>query len=192
MTATKDDLRQEVILAARTLFMEKGFDAVGMREIAQVVGRQPTQVYRLELSKIDILAEIIIALNEEQIARSPAVVARIKSASAMECTCKYLERLYRSDIDYLPIRALGAAYGWTWSSKYESIIVPQVQQLLAPIARWMEAQGLSDIPARCYAVWTLYYVGYRRAVMHGGTASDCLAEIRPSLALLFAASPPVA
>jgi AcrR family transcriptional regulator len=192
MTTPKDDLRQEVIQAARILFLEKGFDAVGMREIAQAVGRQPTQVYRLELSKLDILAEIIIGFNDEQIAKQPAVVARIKGASALECTCKYLEKLYRSDIDYLPIRALGAAYGWTWSSKYESIIVPQVQQLLAPIARWMEAQALPDIPARCYAVWSLYYVGYRRAVLHGGTASECLAEIRPSLALLFAAPPPAA
>ncbi len=29
-----------------------------MREIAQAVGLQPTQVYRLELSKADILAEV--------------------------------------------------------------------------------------------------------------------------------------
>ena len=111
----------------------------------------------------------------------------IKGKSALERSCKYLEQLYRSDIDYLPIRALGAAYGWTWSSKYEALIVPQVLQLLQPIADWMQAEGLADIPARCYTVWSLYYVGYRRAAVHGGTASECLAEIRPSLALAFAA-----
>ena len=84
---------------------------------------------------------------------------------------------------------MGAAYGWTWSGKYESIIVPQVHQLLQPIADWMTAEGLNDIPARCYSVWSLYYVGYRRAVMHGGSASECLAEIRPSLVVAFAAAP---
>lgn len=187
----KDDLRQEVIRAARALFLEKGFDAVGMREIAQAVGRQPTQVYRLELSKTDILAEIIVALNKEQIDKLPAMVARIKGQTALERSCYYLEKLYRSDIVYLPIRALGAAYGWTWSSKYEALIVPQVLQLLQPIADWMQAEELGDIPARCYSVWSLYYVGYRRAVMHGGTASECLAEIRPSLALAFAPAAPV-
>jgi AcrR family transcriptional regulator len=181
----KDDLRQEVLMAARSLFMQKGFDAVGMREIAQAVGRQPTQVYRLKLSKIDILAEIIVALNDEQIRRLPAMLARIKGATALERTCKYLEKLYRSDIEHLPLRQLGAAYGWTWSGKYEAIIVPQVLQLLAPIAKWMAAEALEEIPARCYSVWSLYYVGYRRAVMQGGTASECLAEIRPSLALAF-------
>lgn len=186
----KDDLRQEVITAARTLFLQKGFDAVGMREIAQVVGRQPTQVYRLELSKTDILAEIIIGMNQEQIQKLPAIVASIKGETALECTCQYLEQLYRSDIDYLPIRALGAAHGWTWGSRYEALIVPQVHQLLQPIADWMQAQKLGDIPARCYTVWCLYYVGYRRAAVHGGSASECLAEIRPSLALAFATVAP--
>ena len=186
----KEALRPEVIKAARALFLEKGYDAVGMREIAQAVGRQPTQVYRLALSKSDILAEIIVTLNQEQIQKLPAMVARIKGKTALERSCSYLEKLYRSDIAHLPIRAIGAAYGWTWSSKYEALIVPQVHQLLQPIADWMAADGLSDIPARCYSVWCLYYVGYRRAVMHGGSASACLAEIRPSLAVAFAAMPP--
>lgn len=184
-----EDIRAEVLKAARALFLEKGYDAVGMREIAQAVGRQPTQVYRLKLSKSDILAEIIIALNQEQIRKLPAMVRTIKGHTALERSCKYLGKLYRSDIDYLPIRSIGAAYGWTWSNKYESIIVPQVLQLLQPIADWMAADGLGDIPARCYTVWCLYYVGYRRAVVHGGSARACLAEIRPSLALAFAATP---
>ena len=80
----KDALREEVLHAARSLFLEKGFDAVGMREIAQAVGRQPTQVYRLELSKTDILAEIIVALNQEQIEKLPAMVARIKGKTALD------------------------------------------------------------------------------------------------------------
>ena len=46
-----DELRSQVIAAARQLFMARGYDAVGMREIAQAVGKQPVQVYRLALSK---------------------------------------------------------------------------------------------------------------------------------------------
>ena len=67
----KSELRSRILSVARTLFMEKGFEAVGMREIAQAVGLQPTQVYRLELSKTDILAEVIIQLNDEVIAQLP-------------------------------------------------------------------------------------------------------------------------
>jgi hypothetical protein len=45
----------------------------------------------------------------------------------------------------------------------------------------MMESGLDDIPARCIGIWSLYYVGYRQAVIHGGTADDCLATIKPSL-----------
>lgn len=182
------DLRQEVLRAAKALFMDRGYDAVGMREIAQAVGRQPTQVYRLALSKADILAEIIIELNQTQISKLPVMLHKVRGANAFERTCSYLQMLYRSDIKHMAIRAVGAAYGWTWSGKNESTVVQQVQQLLVPVAGWMHAAGLDAIPARCYAVWCLYYVGYRRAVMHGGTASECLSEIRPSLLLAFAAN----
>jgi AcrR family transcriptional regulator len=182
------DLRQEVLKAAKVLFMDKGFDAVGMREIAQAVGRQPTQVYRLALSKADILAEIIIELNQRQIRNLPAMLRKVQGVNAYECTCSYLQLLYESDIKFKAIRAVGAAYGWTWRGEYESAVVQQVQHLLRPVARWMGAAGLDVIPARCYTVWCLYYVGYRRAVMYGGTASECVSDIRPSLLLAFTSS----
>jgi hypothetical protein len=49
--------------------------------------------------------------------------------------------------------------------------------------------GFDDVSARCYGVWALYYVGYRRAVLKGGSADDCLDEIRPSLKLILYPSP---
>ncbi len=165
--------------------MEKGYEAVGMREIADAVGKKPVQVYRLALSKADILAEIILALNQEQIEALPLLVSRVEGTNAFERTCSYLQGLYESDVAHVRVRAIGAAHGWLWSQSYEQAVVEQVWQLVGPIVGWMNADGLSDIPARCYAIWSLYYVGYRCAVMRGGTPAECLAEIRPSLALLF-------
>jgi hypothetical protein len=46
---------------------------------------------------------------------------------------------------------------------------------------WMEEAKLDDIPARCIGIWSLYHVGYRHAVMNGGSADECLAGIKPSL-----------
>ncbi len=181
-------MRQKIVKVARKLFLKKGFDAVGMRDIAQALGLQPTQVYRLKLSKSDILAEIIIALNDEQIRALPVLLDTIKGNDAFERTCSYLHALYVSDIHYLPIRSVGAIYGWSWTAENETDIVAQVWQLLAPIMQWLREDGSDDIPARCYAVWSLYYVGYRRAVLKGGSADDCLAEIQPSLKLLLSPS----
>jgi hypothetical protein len=149
------------------------------------VGLQPTQVYRLELSKTDILAEVIIELNSELIDTLPVVLETVHGNTTLERTCGYLLALYQFDIHYQPLRSVGAIYGWSWTGDYEAAVIEQVWQFLAPIANWLKVDGFDDIPARCYAIWALYYVGYRRAVTKGGTAEECLHEIRASLTILL-------
>lgn len=176
-----DSLKIEILIAARKLFMERGYDAVGMRELAEAVGKHPVQVYRLNLSKADILAELIIELNREQINQVPNMCKRVKGKNLFEHTCSYLRELYKLDIQYLPIRSVGAAFGWMWSASYERRVTEQVHQLVKPLIDWMQEADLPGIPDRCFGIWSLYYVGYRHAVMNGGTADECLATIKPSL-----------
>ena len=161
--------------------MELGYEAVGMRDIARAVNRQPVQVYRLKLAKADILAELIIELNQEQIDQLPQLLARVTGKSVFDRTCAYLRELYALDIHYLPIRSIGAAFGWMWSASHEQRVIEQVHQLIRPVAEWMQEAGLDDIPSRCMGIWSLYYVGYRPAVMQQSSADDCLAGIKPSL-----------
>lgn len=161
--------------------MARGYEAVGMRDIARSVGREPVQVYRLKLSKSDILAELIIELNQEQINQLSEICTRIEGRTLLERACSYLRELYKLDVHYLPIRSVGAAFGWMWSATHEQRVVGQVHQLIKPLVDMMVESGLDDIPARCIGIWSLYYVGYRQAVIHGGTADDCLAAIKPSL-----------
>lgn len=183
----KNVLRENVLNVAKSLFLEKGFDAVGMRDIAQALGLQPTQVYRLELSKADILAELIIELNQQQIDSIPMLLSAVvdTNANALERTVAYLHMLYCYDVQMLPIRSVGAAYGWVWSAKYESTIVEQVRKLLAPIVSWMNDDGLDNVDGRAFAIWSVYYVGFRRAVIHGAGADECIESIRPSLEVLL-------
>jgi AcrR family transcriptional regulator len=82
--------------------MSKGYENVGMRDIAQVLGQQPTQVYRLNLCKADILAELILELNETQIAKLPTLMTEIKGDSVLEKVSSYVELLYEFDIEHLP------------------------------------------------------------------------------------------
>lgn len=185
LTKKTDLLKEQVVHAAKILFMTHGYEAVGMRDIANAVGKQPTQVYRLDLSKTDILAEVIIALNAEQIAELPRLYSHVSGTTLFDRICSYLKQLYTLDIQYLPIRSVGAAFGWMWSKEHECRVIEQVGQLVKPVADWMSAAGLDDIPARCIGIWSLYYVGYRQAVIHGGNADDCLNAIKPSLRFLL-------
>lgn len=178
-------LKPLVLAAAKELFLTRGYDAVGMRDIASAVGRQPVQIYRLNLAKPDILAELIIELNAEEIRQLPALLEKVQGESLSERVCSYFLELYRLDIEFLPIRSVGAAFGWMWNARYEQEIIGQVLQLLQPVAGWMAEAGLEGIEARGYGIWSVYYVGFRRAAIHGGSAEDCIAEIRPTLEVLL-------
>jgi AcrR family transcriptional regulator len=171
-----------IINTAHQLFETNGYEQVGIREICQSVGLSPTQLYRLDLTKQDLLAEVILRVNQEQINRiKPFTSKGFKSAQAY--IESYLLNLYESDIQIKSIRAEGAAFGWKWSGKYESLIIEQVFKLIKPIADALEYEGYDEIQARCYAIWSLYYVGYRHAVMQNADAKACLEGIRPSLKL---------
>ncbi len=156
-----------------------------MRDIAKAVGKQPVQVYRLKLNKADILAELIIALNDEQITLIPRIRRQVKGTTAFEKTCDYLRRLYQFDIEYLSLRSVGAAFGWLWSADYEQRVIAQVGELVAPIVQWMQDAEMDDMHSRILGVWSLYYVGYRLAVIRGESAEGCLAAIQPSLRYYF-------
>jgi len=189
----RKSLKSDVLAAARSLFMSQGYDGVGMREIARAVGREPVQIYRLKLSKSDILAELILALNDEQITRLPELHAMADQHPTLEAkVCGYLRALYAADIEFLPIRAVGAAHGWAWGPDYEKRVIAQLMQLIQPVRAWLAQAALDQVEARCYAVWSLYYVGFRRAVMQGASPDDCLGEIRPSVELLLRPAPSAA
>ncbi|WP_299889460.1 TetR/AcrR family transcriptional regulator [uncultured Lacinutrix sp.] len=57
--------KQQIINAAATLFKEKGYSAVTMRDIAKSMGIKASSLYNHISSKQDILTTIIISLAEE-------------------------------------------------------------------------------------------------------------------------------
>lgn len=170
----------EVIEVAHKLFAERGYEAVGVREIAKEAGISPMQVYRLGLDKHDLLAEVILIVNQEIIS-SIKPFAKATTKSALSFIEGYLLNLYKEDVAIKSIRKEGAAFGWKWSEKYESLIVEQLMKILQPIADCLHHFKYDDVEARCYAIWSLYYVGYRNAVMNNADAQACLDGIQPSL-----------
>lgn len=180
----------QVVQAARELFDTQGYAATGMREIARRAGLSPVQVYRLGLSKEDLLAEVSVLLTEHQLRHITARTRRRPGEPLNAFVERYLLSLYRSDIQHLSIRRETAAYGWMWSRRHEDRIVAQVGRLLQPIEAALREEGLGDPAARLYALWALYYVGFRRAVVWGAGPQRCLADIRPSLRLVLEAGPP--
>jgi AcrR family transcriptional regulator len=171
-----------VVNIAYRLFASRGYEAVGIREIAQEAGISPMQVYRLGIDKTDLLAEAILIVNREMI-KGIRPFDKNSYASALSFVEDYLLKLYEHDIAIKSIRAEGAAFGWKWSEKYEILIIEQLMQILKPIADALAYFEYDGIEARCYAIWSLYYVGYRNAVMNNADANACLDAIKPSLVI---------
>ena len=178
------DQIEAIVKVAHRLFEKNGYEHVGMREISTAAQKSPMQLYRLGLDKKDLLAEVIIQVNARQIKKLKPFTES-KEISAKSFIENYLLTLYEQDIEIKSIRKEGAAFGWKWSGKYEARIIDQLMQIIKPIADALAHDGFDDIQARCFAIWSLYYVGYRNAVMNDANAQQCLDDINPSLALLL-------
>jgi hypothetical protein len=98
---------------------------------------------------------------------------------------RYLRRVYEFDIEHITLRRMGAAFGWLWAPKYEPRIWEQVLALTTPIDGILAREGFGDREPMIKAVWSLYYTGFRHAVMHRAPGEACLAEIRPALQLIL-------
>ena len=136
-TRPRNDKTQErltlVVEIAHRLFASRGYENVGVREIAQEAGISPMQVYRLGVDKTDLLAEVILIVNQNLIDSLMAFDSSLHK-SAISFVESYLLYLYKQDINIKSIRKEDVAFSWKWSSKYEALIIEQLMQILKPIA----------------------------------------------------------
>jgi AcrR family transcriptional regulator len=88
--ATKQLIRQ----AARSLFAERGYNAISMRDIAQIVGKQPGGIYNHFKSK----QAILVDLMQDNLQRAyEAVIAPIEEDTPPS---ERLERFVRNHVTY--------------------------------------------------------------------------------------------
>ena len=179
-------LREAAIALAKEYFSERGYEAVSLQELATELAVPPAALLRQELSKPDLLAEAIIALNDEQITwLESRPEATDESLPLQEAVERYLRQVYEFDIKHITLRRMGAAFGWLWAPKYEPRIWKQLFAPTAPIDGILLREGFSDREPIIKILWSLYYAGYRHAVMHRAPEEARLAEIRPALKLIL-------
>ena len=181
--------RTRVLEAAEKLFRKHGFDDIGMRDIAEAAATNPVQLYRLGLSKAEILGELIVKLNERQIREMKKLDIGQLGITTSERVLGYLLALYRMDIRDKELRKLGAAYGWLWPKEREAQVLEQIIELVTPVANELQREGLDNVEDRCRVIWSLYYVGVRAAVIHNASAEQCLEEISGASNLIFSHPP---
>lgn len=98
----KAELRQQILDAAREVFVNEGYESVSMRKIAEKIEYSPTTIYLYFKDK----AELLNCLCEEILARIAAVIERILAeggdpvARLHKGLCAYVEFGLENSHDY--------------------------------------------------------------------------------------------
>jgi AcrR family transcriptional regulator len=90
----KQELRQEILEAARELFVQEGYEHVSMRKIADKIDYSPTTIYLYFRDKEDLLHSIC----DETFAKLVAEFQRIKTKTPDPVEC--LRRMGRAYIEF--------------------------------------------------------------------------------------------
>lgn len=175
--------RNRILAVARRLFLDRGYDDVGMRDIARAAGISPALIYREGWTKADLLAELILELNAEQIAQIQDMPLPV-DGTPLERVLTILGRFYAFDIAQKHLRRLGAAYGWLWSSEQEARWISQINELLTPLRTILQAESLEPVEPRVVGIWAVYCASFRAAVFGDADFERCIENIRPTIALL--------
>lgn len=95
----KEALRQEILDAARALFVQEGFSNVSMRKIADRIEYSPTTIYLYFKDKADILQCLCDETFAQLVAKFDALVAEY-DASPLECLRQGLRAYVEFGLQY--------------------------------------------------------------------------------------------
>jgi len=177
--------RRRVILeSARQLFIAKGYEQLGMRQIAEAAQISPALIYKEGWTKPDLLAELIFELNEAQIEAIQSMTLPGREPLT-DWVLQVMQYMYDLDITHRELRKLGAAYGWLWSQEQDKRCLKQIKDLTAPLRQLLIEAEIDSPEARISGLWYAYWTGFRATAIYNQDSAGCIALIRPVVEILL-------
>ncbi len=145
----KEELRRKIQAAARTLFIERGYENVTMREIARAIGYSPTTIYLYFKDKVDLVlslcdetwTELLRDLNAIQPdPANPLDGLRRGMRAYIDFALRHPHQYAMLFITYPPVREVEERFEFQRSTAREAF-----QFLLEGVARCVEAGALKPI-----------------------------------------------
>jgi AcrR family transcriptional regulator len=187
----KQQTREKVLLAARQLFTERGYEGATIRDIAQAAGMSTGAVFASFADKSELFGDI---LSADHAALAVIMQQAVESKTTVESA---LLALFKAGYDFhypqLPLLAAGVAVSWTWTDASEQrnreAVRPirdlLLQQLRAGVERG-ELVESHDLRLVATTLWDAFVRSYRRAVFDGWSSDDLLNLLRDQIALILA------
>jgi AcrR family transcriptional regulator len=188
----KEATRQRVIEAAKTMFRQQGYEAVTIRDIAQVAGVSAGTVVGAFGGKVDLFNEVIIAIFAATAEIARAADPGPENHSTIDRLVLRTEAVYEDQLKQLELVRDGMMIAWLRSKEADRRNRAAAEEILADLASILhdgiergELAADFSIPTAIEIIFTLYQNNYRRAVFSGWNAKRLGGLFRQQLELLF-------
>jgi AcrR family transcriptional regulator len=183
--------RRRVLESARNLFMERGYEAATIRDIASEAGLSTGAVFASFVDKTDLFNAVMAEDFQRQLGvMRQAVRAEDKTEDAL---LAIFEAGYRFHGAQLPL--LQAAVSLSWSSglggafgerpTYD-LALPALVEVLARGAAGGEIKAGGDQSLAAELLWDAYVANFRRALFDGWTIERLAERMRAQIRLILA------
>jgi len=186
----KQQTRQRLLLAAKQLVTERGYDAATVRDIAAAADLSTGAVFASFDDKADLFNEVILADYAALLDQMSAVAAGENSTRAT--LIKLLALAYAFHFEELPLVQAAIGFSWLRDAAVERRNREGVKLILARLSEVLRAGVVSgelsttlDAGLIAEMLWDSYVANYRRAIFDGWDVEALGARIATQIEVLL-------
>jgi AcrR family transcriptional regulator len=184
--------RQKVLEAAKTLFMQRGYEGATMRDIAAEAGLSTGALFANFTDKADLFNEVILTDFEQQHAQITEAMAGAKTVK--DKIVAMLAAGYTFHLSQLPLLQAGISVSWSHGLNGElgerpvwKTVTNFIVEILEGAAERGEIRNDFDKALLADMMWDTYLANYRRAVFGGWGLEQLNARLENQIGLLLSA-----
>ncbi len=189
--AGKARSRQNLLNAAKRLFMERGYDGATVRDIAAAAGLSTGAVFASFSDKADLFNEVLLADMAVQIAAMREVA--LEDGSIDQRLLRLLSVGYRHQLGQVELLRAALAVSWSQGLNGElgdrpirRAVLDQIREGLAAAVARSELKRDADIDLISETIWDCYVRNYRHALFEGWGFDQLVAHMGRQIDLLLA------
>jgi AcrR family transcriptional regulator len=193
--AGKARSRQNLLSAAKKLFMERGYDGATVRDIAAAAGLSTGAVFASFSDKADLFNEVLltdIAVQTEAMRESASEDGPIDQR-----LLKLLSVGYRHQLGQVELLRAALAVSWSQGLRGElgdrpirRAVMDQIRDVLQAAVAKGELRRDADVDLISETVWDCYVRNYRHALFEGWGLEQLLELMGRQVELLLAGQRP--
>lgn len=186
----KEQTRQRLLLAAKRLVTERGYDAATVRDIAAAADLSTGAVFASFDDKADLFNEVILADYAALLDQMNAVADCENSTRG--ALVKLLALAYAFHFEELPLVQAAIGFSWLRDAAVErrnregvKLILARLSDVLRAGVASGELSATLDVSLIAEMLWDSYVANYRRAIFDGWDMEALRARIDTQIEVLL-------